>query len=191
MGDLFMAGAIEAPFSDTQEAINQLAAVAERVSAPLLSQPRCLNFWDVPPNHISTQSSPAAPGTLGAAFEQTIEMLKTVHGVGWVIAHKIAHHKWPNQVPLIDSKTLQHLPPGENWRQIYMDLVQQSAQFMELEAWSAALVAKYSNCRSLTRLRIHDILLWLSATGQKAEAIKSGDSFLKTGMTWARERRIA
>jgi hypothetical protein len=114
-----------------------------------------------------------------------VASLKGVNQIGWVVAHKITHHKWPNQVPIIDSLTVQHLPTGANYEQIHKDLVRHAPEFQALEQFVAPHAVRFQEAKSLTRLRIHDILLWLEVKGHRSQAIASGDDYLTNGVTWA------
>jgi hypothetical protein len=99
---------------------------------------------------------------------------------GPAITNKILHFKRPNQFPVADSRTKPGLPDGI-WLQPHRDLTRHVEAYTSLEAWFEHFASKHDGMR-LTRLRIHDILLWtkMNKTDYQ-EAIKSGKRILGSG----------
>ena len=113
-------------------------------------------FWELPAEEFSVL---AEPGTVGALLRD----LGTLPGVppGYVPA--ALHHRWPRLFPLVAPSTRRqlwpHLREGDSGVEavIHRELTAQSRGFAALEA----AVAEHG--LELTRLRLHDVLLWLSA----------------------------
>lgn len=105
--------------------------------------------------------------------------MMTMPQLGVALTHKTLHHKRPRLFPLIDGQTVGSL--GDHaWRTIHTDLNQEEGKpFEELETWFADLVRDQADCVPLSRLRLHDILLWCRIIpGQQDEAISKGKKFL-------------
>jgi hypothetical protein len=84
----------------------------------------------------------------------------------------------------VDSKTA---PPLERaamangfadntWAQIHEELGRSEREFDELESWFRGL---HGPRLPLSRLRLHDILLWCRVTGEDAEARQLGQELLE------------
>jgi hypothetical protein len=101
--------------------------------------------------------------------------------VAHAVSHKTLHHKRPELFPLLDNKTIgNYLPYASSWKIIYDDLNAHAQQFAALENWFAGEAAKRGKA-GLTRLRMHDIILWLHAStdpvtggSQWASAVTAG-----------------
>ena len=113
-------------------------------------------FWELPAEEFSVL---AEPGTVGA----TLRDLGTLPGVppGYVLA--ALHHRRPALFPLVAPSTRRqlwpHLREGDSGVEavIHRELQAQAEGFVKLET----AVAEHG--LALTRLRLHDVLLWLSA----------------------------
>lgn len=88
-------------------------------------------------------------------------------GVDVAITHKILHHKRPDFFPLIDNQTLKILG-SRAWLTIHDNLTANPTGWDQLERQIATLA--HNRGVALTRLRLHDILLWTSVTGRDAIA---------------------
>jgi Family of unknown function (DUF6308) len=89
--------------------------------------------------------------------------------VGVAITYKTLHHKRPWFFPTFDNETLAVMRRcGRPWQTLHVELTSQAKQFEHLEQWFAAqAIERGGTC--LTRLRIHDILLWGGTTRSGAE----------------------
>jgi hypothetical protein len=113
-------------------------------------------FWELPADEFSVL---AEPGTVGALLRD----LGTLPGVppGYVPA--ALHHRWPRLFPLIAPSTRRqlwpHLREGDSGVEavVHRELTAQASGFAALET------AVHGHELALTRLRLHDVLLWLSA----------------------------
>lgn len=153
------------------ELVESLTAAAPLVSEVMGAVPEGATFWDIDRNEIEPAGTPTE-GSVSWALHRSWAILMSVPGCGLTITHKILHHKWPKLVPLIDSRTVEHLKGGA-WLAVHSDLATQQAQFEGLEDWFRGLSVEKGST-PLTRLRLHDILLWCIATGEDAEATAEG-----------------
>ena len=94
------------------------------------------------------------------------------------ITHKLLHHKRPELFPMLDSLTSPHLGAQHAWATIHRDLTRNCREFAELEEWFADLAAAVTDSASLTRLRIHDILLWGDLHKDRRAMQQKGRDFL-------------
>jgi hypothetical protein len=96
------------------------------------------------------------------------------------LTHKLLHHKRPDLFPLIDRKTEPLLAAHTDesaglWAVVHSELNANQRQFTALETTFAELVDGEGDV-PLTRLRLHDVLLWLIATGYWDRAVTAGHS---------------
>jgi hypothetical protein len=94
-------------------------------------------------------------------------------GLGVALTHKTLHHKRPRLAPLIDGKTVKRT----GWIGIYDDLQCQVAEFADLEQWFGDLALRNSGV-GISRLRIHDVVLWCSVTGEFERTERAGRKIL-------------
>lgn len=126
-------------------------------------------FWELPDDELSVLGEPR---TVGAALR---EIGRTG---GERSAHVLAalHHRRPELVPHLTPTTrralLPHTDEGDSGVEavILRELRANRAAFGALEA---AVAAQIGDARP-TRLRLHDILLWLSTTLRLAHAVDLG-----------------
>lgn len=105
-------------------------------------------------------------------------LLRGLSGVGPTITHKVLHHKRPWLFPIVDTKTVERLSRcGGEWQTLHAELTNQVGQFKHLEQWFAGQAIERGGVL-LTRLRIHDILLWADVTGQRKALITAGKKVL-------------
>ncbi len=150
--------------------IGAVLAVADELSGVLKRIPATQTFWDLPRIHIlSAPDEPAGPAWhLWRAWT----ILMSLPSVDIATTHKILHHKRPSFFPLIDNQTLPRLAPT-SWLTIHDDLNANPAGWRHLESQIAKL-ADERGLVALTRLRLHDILLWTQVTGQDETARRLG-----------------
>lgn len=127
-----------------------------------------VTFWSLPPESIDgPETGPPDPHGFSDSYHLHAAwsaMMQIPH-VGVALTHKVLHHKRPSLFPLIDNLTLELLEAGNAWGHIHRDLTEQGDAFDHLESWFSEL-ADHRRTRPLTRLRLHDILLWWAATSQ-------------------------
>ena len=155
------------------EAASGIYAVLDEVNGALGGIPQATRFWDFPTDdlrRIPSESSPA--WNVWRAWW----LLNGVYNVNNATSHKILHHKRPWQFPLLDSETHAcYTDRNATWAEIAGELQRHDDEFSELESWFADLAKKHDGV-SLTRLRLHDILLWCRATGQWDKTRMAGES---------------
>jgi hypothetical protein len=125
-------------------------------------------FWELPDDETSVL---AEPGTVGAALRSLAE---GPHGPYLLAA---LHHRQPALFPLLDGITWRQLWPhtaeGDSGAHavVLRELRANAAAFASLEARAGAALGLRT-----TRLRLHDVLLWLAGSMRMDTAIALGRS---------------
>jgi hypothetical protein len=151
--------AVRAALDDVQPRAD--AAVARASGRP---------FWALPDDELSVL---AEPGTVGSALRSLGEP-PGPHD-RYVVA--ALHHRHPELVPLLSRSTwlqaLPHLREGDSGTAavVHRELRANGDAFAALEEAVAAALG-----HPLTRLRLHDLLLWLSATLRLPAAVALGQA---------------
>ena len=133
-------------------------------------------FWDLPDDELSVLGE---PGTVGALLRR-IGQDAGAHA-GHVLA--ALHHRRPGLVPHLTRTTrralLPHLEEGDSGVEavVRRELRANEDAFGELEA---AVRADVGDARP-TRLRLHDVLLWLTTTLRLAHAQEEGRRIRELG----------
>ena len=133
-------------------------------------------LWELP---IDEVIEPPPAGSTGEMLSAAWAECFYTGEVGVALTHKMLHHKRPRLFPLIDRQTLPrlkarvHAGAGLYWAVIHRELTSNAAQFDHLEKTLADLLARPDDVR-LERLRLHDVLLWLTATSKWDLALESG-----------------
>jgi hypothetical protein len=147
-----------------------LGRVAPLVDA-LLTRADGRALWSLPDEELSVLGE---PGTVGA-------LLRAIgRDAGTHAAHVLAalHHRHPDLVPHLTRTTrralLPHLEEGDSGVEavVHRELRANADAFAELEAAVATLGA--ADGARPTRLRLHDVLLWLTTTLRLAYADDAG-----------------
>jgi hypothetical protein len=150
---------------DVHDALVRVRPLADAAVARADGRP----FWELPDDELSVLGE---PGTVGA----------TLRGIGRAAgdhpAHVLAalHHRHPGLVPHVTRTTrralLPHVEEGDSGVEavIRRELRANAHALAELESTVASLVG---DARP-TRLRLHDILLWLATTLRMAHAVELG-----------------
>lgn len=135
-------------------------------------------FWELPADEVSVLGE---PGTVGAVLRE-IGRTSGRH-IGHVAA--ALHHRRPALVPHITGTTrralLPHVEEGDSGVEavVWRELRANTAAFTALEDAAEALLGVRP-----TRLRLHDVLLWLSTTLRLAHALQLG----RAAEEWAGEQ---
>ncbi|GAA4903211.1 hypothetical protein [Actinomycetospora succinea] len=145
-----------------------LAALAPRVEA-LAARADGRPFWELPDEELSVLGE---PGTVGALLRGIGE------DAGSHAPHVLAalHHRRPDLVPHLTRTTrrtlLPHLEEGDSGVEavVHRELRVNDVGFAALES---AVAAELSGTAP-TRLRLHDVLLWLATTLRFAHAEDEG-----------------
>ncbi len=123
-------------------------------------------FWELPGDEFSVLME---PGTVGAALRSVTGRPGARHVVAAL------HSRYPALVPLVDGVTRRqlygHVSEGDSGPEavVHRELVANAAAFTTLETATATLLG-----RPLTRLRLHDVLLWLSGSLRMTHAVAVG-----------------
>jgi hypothetical protein len=133
-------------------------------------------FWELPPEEFSVL---AEPGTVGAALRAIRLHAESSEGVRPDLVTAALHHRHPDLVPHVDRTTRRQLWPhvveGDSGVEavVQRELRANATAFAALEASAAALLSS-GTCTPLTRLRLHDVLLWLTGSLRMAHAVALG-----------------
>lgn len=136
--------------------VGAIQAAAPEVSNLLRALDASPPFWELTADEVDEPSE----GTMGHHLCAAWEVLMRQPDLGVALTHKTLHHKRPHLFPLVDNKTLEALPKGHAWRAIHGDLTGQAEAWTRLEQAFGGLLERETDS-PLTRLRLHDILLWL------------------------------
>lgn len=152
-------------------------AVADEVSEALARSPD-VPFWCLREADIAHGAHTPAEDTPAWWMHRASWLLLGVDGMRPASSHKILHHKRPDLFPLLDSETRKVLASRDPWHAVWSDVTGlPAAQLTELTRRFAVLAAE-SGTVPLTRLRVHDVLLWCHAHRQREPAAKAGAALL-------------
>jgi len=158
-----------------RRALTEVQPLAEAAVARAAGRP----FWELPDEELSVLGE---PGTVGAALRELGEPPGPREGL--VVA--ALHHRRPDLVPVATRTTwlqvLPHVREGDSGvaAVVHRELRANAGAFAALEDSVEELLG-----HRLTRLRLHDVLLWLSATLRLPAAVALGTASAE----WA--RRVA
>lgn len=161
--------------------VASLLAVEPEASEALASLPPeggNVRFWDLERDDLTGQ--PPEEGSLAWQLWRAWSVLMGAGDVGVAVTHKTLHHKRPDMFPLIDNRTLAAFKK-EPWAEIHDDL----RAHPDPNAW-ASLEDRFSEAAArlhgvrLTRLRLHDILLWTWVSGDRDAACAAGRAIADT-----------
>jgi hypothetical protein len=133
-------------------------------------------FWELPTEEFSVL---AEPGTVGAALRAIRLHAESTEGVRPDLITAALHHRHPELVPHVDHTTRPQLWPhvveGDSGVEavVHRELRANAAAFIALEAAAAALLDGGAGT-PLTRLRLHDVLLWLTGSLRLTHAVALG-----------------
>lgn len=151
-------------------------AVADTVSEALRQLDATpIAFWELTRDQVCVE--PEAETAPAWPLWRAWTLLMGVEGLSLARVHKILHHKRPQVFPLIDNQTLPRLPGGA-WATIHDDLTATRDAWTWFEETLGDLLIAHHG-PPITRLRIHDILLWADATGGWGTARSHGESYLR------------
>ena len=148
-----------------KHALDDVRPLADAVAVRAAGRP----FEDLPDDEFSVL---AEPGTVGAALRDVGRLSDGASG-----KHVLAalHHRRPDLFPLLVRSTrwqlLPHVREGDSGGAavVHRELRANAAAFTALEDAVAALLGA-----PLTRLRLHDVLLWLAGSLRMTHAVAVG-----------------
>ena len=158
-----------AGWAAVRSALDEVGPLAEAVAVRADGRA----FWELPPGELSVLEE---PGTVGAALRAIGR-----HGTGRQRDHLYAalHHRRPDLVPLLDATTrrqmLPHVEEGDSGPEavVHRELLANAEAFGALETVASGLMTATGGV-PLTRLRLHDVLVWLSGSLRLAHAVALG-----------------
>lgn len=155
-------------------AVLSLYAIRHDLDQALAKIPVPTTFWQLQP--VDLDKRPPTPDSVPWWVWRAWALLMGLQGIDRAITHKLLHHKRPWLFPMLDSVTTDHLGGFRAWATIWKDLRLQEQEFISLEDWFT-MCASAHNGASLTRLRIHDILLWGDLSGNRPMMESLGRQF--------------
>jgi hypothetical protein len=157
-------GRLDRPsWSAVRHALDEAGPLADAVAERAAGRA----FWELPADEFSVL---AEPGTVGALLRG----ISTRPQARFVTA--ALHRRAPSLVPHLDPTTRRQLWPhvqeGDSGVEavVHRELRGSAAAFAALEDAAAALLD-----RRLTRLRLHDVLLWLAGSLRLTHAVALGE----------------
>ena len=132
----------------------------------------------------------AEPGTVGAALREIWSRAAETPGVRPQFVAAVLHHRHPRLIPCADTTTRRqlwpHLREGDSGLAavVHRELAANAEAFAALEQAVAALL---DGGRAPTRLRLHDVLLWLAGSLRLPAAVALG----RATDEWARSVSLA
>jgi hypothetical protein len=135
-------------------------------------------FWELPVEEFA--ADPPA-GSAGAAMTAAWAECMGTDQVKVALTHKLLHHKRPGLFPLIDNQTAPLLRVRADlagtglWAAVHAELTENARALAALEGALSSLLNRPEDAR-LQRLRLHDVLLWLTATRKWDLALRKGHS---------------
>jgi len=133
-------------------------------------------FWELPDDELSVLGE---PGTVGAALREIWTRCTRAPDVRPELVSAALHHRHPALIPLLNPTTrrqlLPHMAEGDSGVEavIHRELRANAAAFDALEAVTAELLRRTGGV-PLTRLRLHDVLVWLTGSLRLTHALQLG-----------------
>lgn len=131
-------------------------------------------FWELPAEEFSVL---AEPGTVGAALREIRLLGEGTDGARPDLVSAALHHRQPRLVAHVDRTTRRQLWPhvveGDSGVEavVHRELQANAVALAALEAATGALLGDGT---VLTRLRLHDMLLWLAGSLRLTHAVQLG-----------------
>jgi hypothetical protein len=133
-------------------------------------------FWELPDEELSVLGE---PGTVGAALREIWTRCARAPDVRPEFVSAALHHRQPALMPHLDRTTrrqmLPHMVESDSGVEavIHRELRGNAAGFAALEMVTATRLGREGDV-PLTRLRLHDILVWLSGSLRLTHALQLG-----------------
>ncbi len=158
-----------AGWAAVRSTLDEVGPLADLVAAGAAGRP----FWELPPGELSVLEE---PGTAGAGLRAIGRQGSGRHGEHLSAA---LHHRRPDLVPLLSRTThrqlLPHVEEGDSGVEavVHRELLTNAEAFGALETAASGLLASTGGV-PLTRLRLHDVLVWLGGSLRLAHAVALG-----------------
>jgi len=133
-------------------------------------------FWELPDDELSVLGEPR---TVGAALREIWTRCSHAPDVRPEFVSAALHHRYPTLLPHLDATTrrqlLPHMAEGDSGVEavIHRELLANDEAFGVVETAIADLVGRGGGV-PLSRLRIHDVLVWLSGSLRLPHALEAG-----------------
>lgn len=133
-------------------------------------------FWELPDDELSVLGE---PGTVGAALREVWTRCSSAPDVRPEVVSAALHHRHPRLLPHVDRTSrrqlLPHMAEGDSGVEavIHRELQANTDAFEALETATADLLGRGGGV-ALTRLRMHDVLVWLSGSLRLTHALELG-----------------
>jgi hypothetical protein len=174
VNDLLLVAALDARVAGSTYLA--MEAILPDLNAVLAEVDISQTFWTLPCNYLGAVTPP--PNTPAWLLWRAWVLLEGLNHIGTAITYKTLHHKRPWLFPIFDNATVRVMGRcGSPWQTLHRELTTQPNQFEHLEKWFAIQAIKRGGAY-LTRLRIHDILLWGEITGERGSLDRAGRPFL-------------
>lgn len=178
--ELALAATLNARMSNADLA--RAYSVADDVNRALRTIPPAARFWtDVDPLDLRSDETPVTP--VGLAMTEAWRLLTDLSGLRVARVHKILHRVRPEVFPLLDRETRELLRPSDSphegypgnvglWASVHSDLTACPGAWLRLETAFAAEAGQRGGIAvPLSRLRLHDILVWLEAVRRRGASV--------------------
>ncbi|RBY76259.1 hypothetical protein DQ239_14860 [Blastococcus sp. TF02-09] len=130
-------------------------------------------FWELPEDEFSVLTE---PGTVGALLRSIGELCGSA-GVSRRHVTAVLHHRHPDLFPLLHTATRWALLPHGREGDSGLEAVIHRELLDSAEAFAGLASALHAEGVALTRLRLHDVLLWLRTTLRFEYAVQVGSGF--------------
>jgi Family of unknown function (DUF6308) len=160
-----------------KKVLDDVAPLAEAASGRAAGRP----FSELPDDEFSVL---AEPGTVGEWLRHIWQHCEVTPGVEPAYVTAALHHRRPSLFPLVSRPTRWHLLPhvreGDSGVEavIHREIRANRTAFGVLQERAAAALGGDT---PLTVLRLHDVLLWLSATLRLSHAVALGQAEVHRG----------
>lgn len=181
VSDLDLFAAIGLNSRQEARSIASLLLVRDELSDCLDELEGCLPFWEQNATELFGEESRLIEYSVGWWMYRAWALLMGARDIDVAVTHKLLHHKRPDLFPLLDRQTKRVIGEGgRRWISIWRDLQESRSKFSYLENWFEREAAARGATR-LTRLRIHDILVWCDAVGHRDSAVRAGSELQQEG----------
>ena len=164
-----------AGWTAVRRALDDVGPLAEAAVARAAGRP----FWTLPADEFCVLDE---PGTVGAALRQIWTRCSEAADVRPEHVSAALHRRHPTLLPHVSRTTRRqlwpHLREGDSGVEavVHRELQANAAGFAALETRAAALLGAPPDRAPLTRLRLHDVLLWLVGSLRFTHAVALGQA---------------
>jgi hypothetical protein len=164
-----------AGWAAVRRALDDVRPLADAAVARAAGRP----FWALPAGEFSVLDE---PGTVGAALREIWTRSSDTDAVRPQHVSAALHRRHPTLLPSLSPTTRRqlwpHLREGDSGVEavVHRELQANALSFAALETTAAALLGPPAGRAPLTRLRLHDVLLWLVGSLRFTHAVALGQA---------------